>query len=232
MAEHARYLTGPLGKQTRPKVIEFRHITIMQGWQPILQEITLDVFEGETVAVIGAPGSGKSTLLACMQGLTQPVRGQALVLGASTMPMPLEIRHQIGVMPQHLDFTISETVTAYLQRFASYSAAQLHPEQIQYYCSHYHLPPAALVSQLTHLQRRILAIALTLVHDPRLALLDDPLAGVPEEDRPALWSHLQRIQREGRTLVCTFTPPVADLSINAYDLIVTLEQGRLLRQEM
>lgn len=231
MAEYARYLTGPLGKQTRPKVIEFDHLTAIQGQHSVLQNITLDIFEGETVALLGKAGSGKSTLLACIQGLVQPTQGRLLVLGASPASMPIELRHQIGIMPQHLNLTATETVATYLQRFAALSGTPLNQQQVQNYCVHYQLPPSIKVAWLTQLQKRILALALALVHDPRLVLLDEPLAEVSEEDRPALLTYLQRTQSEGRTLLCTFTPPVADSSINGYDLVVTLEQGHLLLQE-
>lgn len=231
MANHARYLTGPIGKQTRPKVIELRHITVMREWRPVLQDITLDIFEGEAVALLGAANSGKSALLACIQGQIQPVKGEISVLGASLPPLPPEIRRQIGVMPQQIDFHTHETVAAYLQRFATCQTVQLNAEQIKTYCAHYQLAPSMLVARLTGLQERIFALALALVHDPRLVLLDEPLIGLSEQDASAFWTYLQRTLREGRTLVAAFTSPLAEKYLNRYDLIVKLEQGHLLREK-
>lgn len=231
MADHTRYLTGPLGKQTRPKVIGLHQITLMQEWQIVLKDATLDIFEGESIAFLGAPGSGKSALLACIQGQIQPVKGQVRVLGTTLPPLPPEIRHRIGVLPQQLEGGTHETLMAYLQRFASYHEVQLNTKQIMTYCAHYELSPARLVAKLNDLQKRIFALALALVHDPRLVLLDEPLAGLNEQDQAAFWTYLQRTQREGRTLLCTFTPPLAKKYLSGYDLIVRLEQGRLLRQE-
>lgn len=231
MANHARYLTGPLGKQMRPKVVKFHHLTVKQGWQPVLQDITLTIFEGEAVALLGAANTGKSALLACIQGQIQPVKGEISVLGASLPPLPPEIRRQIGVMPQQIDLHTRETVADYLRRFATYQAAQLNTEQIETYCAHYQLAPSTPTVHLTVLQSRIFALALALVHDPRLVLLDEPLAGLPEQDALAFWTYLERTLREGRTLISTFTPPLAEKHLNEYDLIVRLEQGHLLREK-
>lgn len=231
MANHARYLTGPLGKQTRPKIIELRQLTAGPEQQPVLNTITLDIFEGEAVAFLGPANSGKSALLACLLGNLRPTRGEIHLMGAALPPLLPEIRRQIGVMPQQLDLKTSGTVATYLQRFAKYYGLQLTAEQISAYCAHYQLLPTMQVSTLTPLQARIFALALALVHDPHLALFDEPLAGLDNADQEVLWTYLQRTQYEGRTLLCTFTPPLAEKYLSGYDLIVRLEQGRLIRQE-
>jgi ABC-2 type transport system ATP-binding protein len=229
---HARYLTGPLGKQTRPKVIEFRQLTLMQEGQTILQDVTLDIFEGESVAFLGEPGSGKSALFVCIQGQVQPTKGEVCVLGASLPPLLPEIRRQIGIMPQQLDLKTPETLAKCLQRFAAYHGIQLNSQQVKAYCAHYQLAPSASMTALTNLQARIFALALALVHDPRLVLLDEPLAGLSEVEQSIFWTYLQRTQREGRTLLCTFTPPLAQKHLSEYDLIVRLERGCVLREQV
>ena len=231
MADYpTRYLTGPLGKQVRPKAIEFHQTTFVQAQRTLLQDITLDIFEGESIALLGPPGAGKSALLACVQGLIQPTRGVVRVLGATLPPLPVEIRRQMGVLPQQLDPAAHETVGTYLQRFASYYDIHLNSKQITTYCTHYELEPSMQADTLSSLQARIFAFALSLVHDPRLVVLDEPLSGLSEPDQNALWFYLQRIQREGRTLLCTFSVPLAEKYLSGYDLIVRLEQGRLTRQ--
>lgn len=205
MVDHTRYLTGPLGKQTRPKVIELQQITLMQEWRTILRDVTLDIFAGESIALCGGPGSGKSALLACIQGQIQPVKGKVRVLGAELPPLPPGLRRQIGVLAQQLERSTQETVAEYLQRFAFYHGIQLNSKQITTYCAHYELLPSRLVAELDSLQQRVLALALALVHDPLLVLLDEPLAGLSTQDQMTLWTYLERIQREGRTMLCAFT---------------------------
>lgn len=231
MTEHLRYLTGPLGKRTRPKVIELQQVTLMQEWRFILRDVTLDIFEGESIALLGDSGSGKSALLACIQGQIPPVKGRVRVLGAELPPLPPKLRRQIGTLPQQLERDPKKTVHDSLQRFASYHGIQLNDEQIMTYCAPYELTPTRPVIELSSLQQRILALALALVHDPRLVLLDEPLAGLSAQDQEIFWTYLQRTRHEGRTLLCAFTPPLAQQELSGYDLIVKLEQGYLSRQE-
>jgi ABC-2 type transport system ATP-binding protein len=227
MVGHSRYITGPLGKHTRPKVIEFRHLTAVQSQQTILRDITLEIFEGESVAILGTSGAGKSALLACIQGQIQPARGELIVLGALLPPLRPAFQKQMGSMPKNIARHTQETVAEYFQRFAGYHMDHLNSEQIQTYCAHYQLSPAAPVSELNSLQQRVFALALALVHDPCLVLLDEPLAELTAEDQAEFWPYLQRTRREGRTLLCTFTPPLAENHFNEYDLVVSLEQGQI-----
>lgn len=229
MGDHARYLTGTLGKQTRPKIIELHQLTITQEHQPLLREITLDIFEGESVALVGSSEIDKNALLACILGQIQPTTGEIRVLGMSLPPLPVEVRRQLGVMPQLVERKTHETVAAYLQRFATYHGVQLTTTQLSAYCVHYRLSPSVSVMDLSSLQTRVLALAVALIHDPRLALLIEPLTGLTEQEQIAMQDYLQRTQREGRTLLSTFTPPLAEKHFTGYDLIVKLEQGQLLR---
>ncbi len=227
MSDPGRYLIGAPGKHTRPKTIELRQLTVLQEYVPVLHEITLDIFEGESTALVGTSEREKHALLACILGQMQPTQGDIHVLGATLPPLPAALRRRLGVTPRLADRQARETVAASLRRFAAYHELRLTDAQITRYCAHYQLTPTAQVAELSELQIRVLALALALVHDPRLALLLEPLTGLIEADQAALQAYLQRIQSEGRTLLTTFTPPLAEKFFTGYDLVVRLAQGRL-----
>jgi ABC-2 type transport system ATP-binding protein len=226
-----RYITGPIGIQARPRVIVFDHLSAMHLGQTMLHDISLNVYEGESVAILGEPGAGKSMLLASIQGLVQPAQGHIHILGAEVPPVPSTIRRQIGVMPQHLNQPGKDTVADYLRHFAAMHEILLSQTQVNEYSHYYRLDPLSHISQLTALQLRILLLALGLVHDPRLVLLDEPLAGLSETGRPVIWQYIRRMQSEGRTLLMTFTSPLADEHLSGYDVIIELVHGRVVRQE-
>ena|SRR5215469_3085220 len=225
-----RYITGPIRIQARPRVIVFDHLSAMHLGQTMLHDISLTVYEGESVAILGEPGAGKSMLLASLQGLVQPVQGHIHILGAEVPPVPPTIQRQIGVMPQHLNQPGKDTVADYLRHFAAMHEILLSQAQVNEYSHHYRLDPLCQISQLTELQRRILFLALGLVHDPRLVLLDEPLAGLSAIDHPVIWQYMRQMQSEGRTLLTTFTPPLADEHLSGYDVIIELMQGCLVRK--
>jgi ABC-2 type transport system ATP-binding protein len=231
MGKHVRYLTGTHGKQTRPKVVEIHQLTLRQNQQARLHEITLDIFEGESVALVGSSAADKQALLACLLGQIRPDQGEIRVFNTALPPLPPDLHRQIGVLPRSVEYLAHETIAAYLQRFACTHRVQLTLEQTAAYCEHYQLRPSAQITALTHLQARVLSLAAALVHDPRLVLLAEPLADLNAQEQALIQDYLQRIQREGRTLLCTFSPPLAENHFTGYDLLVRLEQGQLLHQE-
>lgn len=206
MFEHpTRYLRRPSGTHARPRAIELRQLTLVRAQRTLLADVTLDIFEGESVALLGPPASGKSALLACIQGVLQPDGGEVRVLGAPLASLPAAVRRRIGVLPRHFAPGTQETAAAYLQRFAAYHDVTLTGGQLATYCAHYKIDPAFPVAAFSGREACIFALALALVHDPRLVLLDEPLGGLSAVDQAAIWPYLQRIQREGRTLLCTFS---------------------------
>ncbi len=202
MGHHVRYLTGPLGKQMRPKIVELDHITIRRTRRSALEKITLHIFEGESVALLGSSEEEKYILTACLLGQIQPDSGTIRVLGTQLPPLPPEIRRQIGVMPRQVECRTSETVAHYLQRFSAYHGVQLTHAQVSLYCTRYELSPSRQVAELSRLQARVLALALAQVHDPRLTLLIEPLDELTEQEQIIVEGYLRRSQREGRTLLC------------------------------
>jgi ABC-2 type transport system ATP-binding protein len=197
----------------------------------VLQDISLNIYEGESVAVIGPAGADKSLFLACVQGLVQPIKGHLHVMGVEVPPMIPAIRRQIGVMPHSLDYPEMFRVADLVRHFAGFYDLDLSESQVEEYCRHYALSSCSFVSQLTLPERRVLLLALALVHDPRLALLDEPLAGLSSADESLVWPYLRQIQSEGRTLLTTFTPPIAEEHLRGYDLIVMLDRGHIQSQK-
>src|SRR5258708_6921294 len=226
-----RYITGPIGIQARPRVIVFDHLSAMHLGQTVLHDISLNVYEGESVAILDPAGAGKSMLLASIQGLVQPAQGQIHILGAEVPPVPPIIRRQIGVMPQHLNQPGKDTVADYLRHFAAMHEILLSQAQVNEYSHYYRLDPLSHISQLTALQLRILLLALGLVHDPRLVLLDEPLAGLSETGRPVIWQYIRRMQSEGGLWLRTSTSPLEAEHLRGYDVIIELVQGGVVRQE-
>lgn len=231
VSHHQRYITGSLGKESRPCVIAFDHLSAGLYGKSVLHDISLSIYEGEAVAVIGPADAGKSILLDCIQGVVQPIKGQLQVMGVEIPPIPSTIRRQLGIMPHHLDHPEMFRVIDLMRRFAGFYKLELSEAQVEEYCRHYGLSSTWFISQLTASQLRVLCLALALVHDPRLVLFDEPLAGLADAGNSLIWQYLRRMQSEGRTLLTTFTPPIAEEHLRGYDLIVMLDKGHIQSQK-
>ena len=233
-----RYITEPIGKQARPRIVVFDSVSVRYQGQLVLKDISLSVYEGEAIVILGSSDSGKSMLLACVQGRVQPVSGHISVFGTEVPPVTPVIRRQMGIMPGYLDSTGKETVTDCVKRFAAYYNIQLNNAQAYEYIQHYIASQPSLlpfsatlpVAQLTSLQRRVLSLALAVVHDPKLVLLNAPLAHLSATDSQILWRFLKQMQSEGRTLLITFAPPIAEEQMSGYDLIVRLANGHIVHE--
>src|SRR2546421_2315617 len=135
MAElNSRYITGPLGKRARPRIVVLDSVSVR--YQE-LDDISMSVYEGEAVAILGAPGAGKSMLLACIQGRVRPVSGHISVFGTKVPPVTPVIRRQMCMMPGYLDATDKDTVADCVRRFAAYHDISLSQAQVDEYIQHY-----------------------------------------------------------------------------------------------
>lgn len=223
-----RYITGTIGKRTRPRTVTIEHLTALYQQQSVLHDISFSIYEGESIALLDSTRIAKTLLLACLQGFIQPTKGHIALFNTDIPPMTPEIRRQLGVMPHNIDCqsTIVTTADA-VRHYATGKSIHLNPTQIEAYLSYYGLPIHHPVAYLPPLQHRVLQLALSVVHDPRLVLLDEPLAGLSKVDEMLLWHYLHRLQQEGRTLLVTFTSPIADETLIGYDVVIRLDQGHI-----
>lgn len=240
-----RYLTGSVGTRIRPSIVHLEHLYAHNEQKVVLYDLSLQVRDGQAVAILGQPGTGKTALLASIAGQVQPLRGHITVLGTSIPPLVAELERHIGMMPALLTNKqttyipammkvrteqteqTEQTVQDVIQAHAHVHHLLLNAVQISAYAQHYQLVPTMPLTRLSAVQRRFLALATTCIHDPQLVLLDEPLTGLTREERDSVNEYIRQLQREGRTLLVTFTPPVADTYISGYDVIVHMVHGQL-----
>lgn len=170
--------------------------------------IDLSIYEGQITAVLGHNGAGKSTLFNILTGLTAPTAGTAYVYGLDVRdPNDMfEIRQMIGVCPQQDVLFDLLSVKEHLQFFAAVKGM---PRKRLSEAIHKALSEVGLLEQTDvyakHLsggQKRKLSIAVALIGDPKIIILDEPTAGVDPVSRRQTWRILQRT-RHGKVLLLT-----------------------------
>ena len=82
-------------------MIEVKNITKIYDGQKALDEVSFTVREGEVVGLLGPNGAGKSTLMKILTCYIPPTEGEATICGHSIYDEPLEVRRQIGYLPEH-----------------------------------------------------------------------------------------------------------------------------------
>ncbi len=191
-----------------------------------LKEVTMTISQGEAVALLGKNGAGKTTLLMIASTLLSPSSGQISLFNRSVADNANELRPLIGALMPAGGIIEALTVSENLQLFIKLrrlKAENLLPHLMETL----DLKRIARepVKHLSQGYRKRLAIALTLVHRPKLLLLDEPFAELDELAADATMQLLRQAHQEGSTLLFTSHQPhrINELAQRT----MTLEAGRL-----
>ena len=205
------------------------------GGRPVLNEVSLEVASGETIALLGCSGSGKSTLLRIINGLIEPDSGRVVFRGWDLEgDESYAYRREMGYVLQegglfpHL--TLEENLTL-LARDQGWSY-DLRLERVLELTRRLRLPPDCLgryPSQLSGGQRQRASIARALFLSPPLLLLDEPLGALDPPVRRQLQDEFKELFAQLGCGVVLVTHDLAEAAHFAHR-IVLLEAGRLVDQ--
>jgi ABC-2 type transport system ATP-binding protein len=172
-----------------------------------LKGINLEVKQGDFYALLGPNGAGKSTTIGIISSLVNKTSGKVSVFGCDIDHHLEEAKLHLGLVPQEFNFNQFETVEQIVIQQAGYYGVSrsLAKERTKKYLSQLELwdkrhEPAR---NLSGGMKRRLMIARALMHEPKLLILDEPTAGVDIELRRSMWEFLQKINRQGITIILT-----------------------------
>jgi ABC-2 type transport system ATP-binding protein len=170
-----------------------------------LDGVSLEIEGGEIFGLLGPNGAGKTTLISIIAGLARADSGAVEVMGADVVKDYRQARRMLGVVPQELVFDPFFTVRESLQIQSGYFGIRDNGAWIEEILHHLDLTGKADVNMRAlsgGMKRRVL-VAQALVHKPPVIVLDEPTAGVDVELRQGLWAFVQRLNRDGHTIVLT-----------------------------
>ncbi len=200
------------------------------GTMRVLHDIWFDVPEGEVFGFIGPNGAGKTTTLRMMATLLEPAQGRILVGGYDVVERPREVRRILGFMPDGFGVYEHVTVQEYLDFFAAAygilpTARRRTVEAVMELTD---LGPLRdrLVQAMSKGMKQRLAIARTLLHDPKILILDEPANGLDPRARIEMRDLIEQLQQMGKTVVLS-SHILTELS-DMVSSVAILEQGRVL----
>ncbi|MGN7399231.1 ABC transporter ATP-binding protein [Cytobacillus praedii] len=185
--------------------IVIKDVCISFGKKTVLNKISLTVESGQIYGLIGPSGSGKTTLVKLIVGMDRPSQGDIQVLDT---PVPnLNLLQKIGYMAQadalYTDLTGEENLSFFASLFKLNKKDQ--KERIAY--------AANLVNLTPHLKKRVqdysggmkrrLSLAVALIQDPQVLILDEPTVGIDPELRQSIWAEIHRLKASGKTILVT-----------------------------
>jgi ABC-2 type transport system ATP-binding protein len=184
-------------------LVAIRGVTKDFGKLRALDNFTMNIRPGETYGLIGPNGSGKTTLIRIIVGLTRPTAGEVRILG-QRMPNR-QIAKDIGYMTQNNALYQELTIRENLEFFGRIYGLRGQPlqQRVSAVLETVDLVDRArsIVETLSGGMKQRVLLASTLIHQPRLLLLDEPTVGIDPELRLAFWDHFIRLNAQGVTIV-------------------------------
>ncbi len=170
-----------------------------------LDEVSLDIAQGEFFGLLGPNGAGKTTLISSLAGLCRPDSGHIRVLDHDVVSDFRAARRALGVVPQELVFDPFFSVRETLRIQSGYFGIRRNDDWIDEILANLDLTGKAddNMRRLSGGMKRRVLVAQALVHKPPVIVLDEPTAGVDVELRQGLWQFIRRLNREGHTIILT-----------------------------
>lgn len=220
-------------------LLSIKNLTVRMGDRTILSDVSFDLHQGEILGLFGDSGSGKSTILHTIFGLhprNVEVEGDIVMDGRSLMHDPPEVRSHrgMGIVLQDLGLFDDRNVydnVAYPLRRRKWNEEKI-SVAVKDVLSFLHIQDLAQrhLHRISGGQRQRVALARSLVYQPRVLLLDEPLRGLQEELKLQFLAYIRTIGRYRETSIVFVTHERHELELVAHS-IIKIDHGRLLSQE-
>nr|MBI2903850.1 ATP-binding cassette domain-containing protein [Chloroflexota bacterium] len=210
-------------------MLEAKNLVKKYGDFTAVNGVSLAVGKGEIVGLLGPNGAGKTTTLSMLSCLLEPTSGTAAVAGFDVCQQPGEVKKHIGLVPQ--DLALYPTLSA--------------RDNLSFFGRIYHLRGADLKARIDWalelvgladrardpiqtfsggMKRRI-NIAASLLHRPDVLFLDEPTVGVDPQSRNAIFDNVERLNREGMTIL--YTTHYMEEAQRLCHRVAIVDQGRI-----
>ncbi|PZF85176.1 ABC transporter ATP-binding protein [Jiangella anatolica] len=181
-------------------IIDVTNLHKVYGSTVAVDDVSFTVEEGEIFGILGPNGAGKTTTVECIGGLRRPDGGSVRVLGLDPVRDRAEVRKVLGAQLQESELPEKITVAEALDLYASFYPSPANPAEL--------LGDLGLAGKadtrfekLSGGQKQRLSIALALVGNPRIAVLDELTTGLDPQARRDTWQLIEQVRARGVTIV-------------------------------
>ena len=211
------------------EAIEIRNFSKRYGEVQAVENLSLEVAYGELFGLIGPDGAGKTTTMRTVCTLLRCEQGEIRVDGRDVRTEVGYIRSILGYMPQRFslypDLSVEQNLDFFAELFGVPEAEKKERLERLYAFSKLEPFKGRLAGALSGGMKQKLALSCTLIHTPRILVLDEPTTGVDPVSRQEFWSILKTLQAEGVTIFVS--TPYMDETLLC-DRVAFMYKGRVL----
>tara|TARA_S200000501_G_scaffold371956_1_gene416017 strand:- start:458 stop:1234 length:777 start_codon:yes stop_codon:yes gene_type:complete len=217
--------------------IEFENISLSYGNRLILDKISFKINRGEIFGMLGPNGAGKSTIFNLLTGLISPNQGRIKINGDDVTDYPIYLRtkkFKVGYVPQYGGYFNDLTLENNLQAIAEIVIENklLINEKVNYLINRFELENVKNIKAkfLSGGQKKKLVIALSLLSDPKILLLDECFAALDVMTIKMLQEIIVKLQQESRITICICDHQARDL-LACVDTAMILNNCKIIAQD-
>ena len=211
-------------------IIELEHLTKRYDDLVAVDDLSLNIEDGEFFGLLGPNGAGKTTTLMMLTTLLRPTSGHARVNGCDSVRQALSVRRNIGIVFQ--DPSSDDTLTGYenlkLHGLLYAMPAALREQRIAEVLELVDLTDRkdTIVKHYSGGMRRRLELARGLMHRPKVLFLDEPTLGLAPQSREHIWAYVERMVEEEKTTVVLTTHYMEEAD-RLCDRLAIIDHGRI-----
>ncbi len=215
-------------------VVDIQHLKKSFAETPVLRDLTMQLFAGENLVILGKSGTGKSVLIKCIVGLIRADEGMLALFGRDTKEMSTneltEARQKIGFLFQsgalYDSMSVRENLAFPLQRQKNKISDEEMTERVREALENVHLSEAIDKSpaELSGGMRKRLGLARTLILNPEIMLYDEPTTGLDPITSREISSLILEVQKKFNTSSIIITHDIECAKLTA-DRIIVLKEG-------
>lgn len=183
--------------------IKVQEVTKTYGTQKALDAVSFTIGSGEIVGFLGPNGAGKSTMMKIITSYIDQTEGMVLVNGFDVVKQPMDVKKSIGYLPEHNPLYLDMYVKEYIRFYAD--VHKISKQRIEEVITEVGLTPEAhkKIGQLSKGYRQRCGLAVALLHDPEVLILDEPTTGLDPNQLVEIRSLIRKIGKTKTVLLST-----------------------------
>jgi ABC-2 type transport system ATP-binding protein len=210
--------------------ISVRNVSKLYGAQKALDDVSFEIGGGEVVGFLGPNGAGKSTMMKVLTCYIPQNSGEASVCGFNVREQSMEVRRNVGYLPEHNPLYTDMYVREYLEFVAGIFKLKNRPARVREMIGAVGLEREQhkKIGQLSRGYRQRVGLAQAMIHDPKVLILDEPTSGLDPNQLEEIRGLIKQLGREKTVMLSTHIMQEVEAICSR---VIIIDKGRIVADD-